>query len=428
MSKELKKWTARYIRDETGQFIVMFALFALPLVLIMGYVIDLNKALGKKTSISAALDAAALAAVIPANLTQGERAAYADEVFRKNYFGDVPVQLQIQASREQVSIVGTSSVSTLIGGVAGMDAVQVKDTATAVLTRSDIICVLALDPTGERAIEFKDKAVFNSPACSVQVNSTHDLAIVSDVVIPPIAHSFCVGGISRGEFLPLIKHACSPVADPYAKLTPPEDGPCVDVKKLKGNNDSVQIVGALDDIVGTDTVLEPGTYCKGLKIEGVNIRFSPGTYIIKGKLEFKKYAAAVGNNVTLILSGKKGTLSIEGDAQVSLKAPSTGPYAGVVFYQIPDIKKLGKKAKLPTGKSQIKSGGGLRIIGTAYFPTQQLIITSDSSVVSQSPATSFIAYRLEFGGKSNTEIHVDHETGGIPPLLPRSDEGARLIE
>ena len=82
---------------------------------------------------------------------------------------------------------------------------------------------------------------------------------------------------------------------------------------------------------------------------------------------------------------------------------------------------------MPDEISSVETGGGLSIVGTAYFPTHKLEISSDNSVVSQSPSTSFIAYQLEFSGKSNTQVHVDHETGGIPPTLPRSDEGARLV-
>ena len=101
---------------------------------------------------------------------------------------------------------------------------------------------------------------------------------------------------------------------------------------------------------------------------------------------------------------------------------------GLCFTKFPTYQQLARNPNSLQAKSEIKSGGGLNIIGTAYFPTQELVITSESPVASQSPATSFIAYRLKFGGKSNMQVHVDHEAGGIPPLLPRSDEGARLVK
>lgn len=441
-----KKLVSRYARNEAGQFAIVIALLGLPLVVIGGYAVDINKIVGKKAHISAALDAAALASVIPADLDQEERESFARQVFAENYFGDIPVSLEVEASRELVKITGTSYIPTLFGGIVGSENLNVSDTATAELTRADVVCVLALDPTGERAIQFLDKARFNSPACSVQVNSTNELAMVSDVAVPPVAKSFCAGGVSRGEFAPFVKHACSPIADPYAHLTPPEDEPCIDVRRLIGNNTSISSeFGIMEDSIGADAVLVPGTYCKDLKIEGVNVRFLPGVYHIKGKLEFKRFSMAVGDGVTFVIGehvgncGHQGILKIEGDSQVKLRAPVDGPYAGIVFYQIPGNVKdrptprpgPRRGPELPpgaTGISEIKSGGGLSIIGTAYFPTQLLQITSDSPVVSQSPATSFIAYRMIFAGKSITEVHVDHEAGGIPPQEPRSDDGARLIQ
>ena len=185
-------------------------------------------------------------------------------------------------------------------------------------------------------------------------------------------------------------------------------------------------------MIDDGAVLYPGTYCKGLKIEGINVRFQPGIYIIKGKkLEFKKEAQAYGNDVTFVLKGSKATLKVESGANLTLSAPSDGPYKGLAFYQtdIADDEKGGKpkKAKKPS-RSEIGSDGGLTLIGTAYFPTQELLIKSETGVAAQSPATAFIAYRLKFEGKSVVNIKVDHEFGGIPPLLPRSDDGAKLIK
>jgi len=428
LEKKLKHLGRKFNRDTGGHIAVITALVGLPLVLLAGGGLDMNRAVSKKTAISAALDTAALASVIPDNLTVAEREAFAQETFDNNYLGDVPVTLQINAARERVEMIGTAHVPTLFGGVVGVDTLSVSDSAAAVLTKSDVVCVLALDPAGDRAIEFKDQATYNSPACSVQVNSTSNIALVSDVVTPPVAKTFCVGGISRGQFAPYVKHACSPIADPYAHLTPPNDGWCIPPELVSGYLSVFESGSATEDTFGNNAVLIPGTYCKGLKIKGVNVTFLPGTYIIKGKdMEFSKDSQATGNDVTFVLKDDV-KLAVRTGAQVDFKAPNTGIYAGLVFYQAPSTPKVGKKPKLPTAISTIESGGGLNITGTAYFPTQELVITSDSPVVSQSPATSFIAYRLSFGGKSNTQVHVDHEAGGIPPLLPRSDEGARLVE
>ena len=431
LKNTLGKLAKKYRQDAGGQIAVITALVGLPLLLVAASAYDISAAHGQNESIRSAIDAAALAAVVPDNMTNSERYAYAQTVFDSNYFGRNDVSLNVSGDRERVDITATTQVPTVISGAIGINYVEVQESTSAELTRADVVCVLALDPSGDRAIEFKDQAVFNSPACSVQANSTSPFALVSNVVTAPVASSFCAVGISQGVFSPFVKHACSPIEDPYANLVPPEDGPCIDVKKLKRKrlnppNITVTTTAGIADLVGDDTEMVPGTYCKALELAGVNVTFLPGTYIVKKNLTFKQFAQVRGDGVTFVLKGKKAKLKIESDAQVYLKAPATGTYAGLVFYQIGE-QKLGKKPKLPSGKTEIKSGGGLVIIGTAYFPTQELEISSSNPVASQSPATSFIAYRLTFSEKSNVTVHVDHEAGGIPPLLPRSDDGARLV-
>ena len=427
MNNTLGKFSKKYRRDTGGQFAVIMALVGLPLLLIAATALDMNRAQSTDLGVQAAIDAAALAAVIPDNMSDEERYAYAQTVFDNNYFGGQAVSVKVTGNRERVNIVADTKVPTLIGGVMGIDYVMVKEKTAAELTRSDVVCVLALDPYSDRTLEFKDQATFNAPACSVQVNSVSPFAMVSGVVTPPNAQSFCVSGISQGVFSPLVKNACSSIADPYAGLTPPADGPCMSsisntgyLGKIKGKDGDV-------DSFGTGAILWPGTYCKGLVVKGVNVTFMPGIYIIKdGELGFTKDSQASGDRVTFVLK-ERAALEIERNSLVSLRAPNTGTTAGLVFYQVPVVPKVGKKPNLPDEISYVESGGGLSIIGTAYFPTHRLEISSDNSIVSQSPSTSFIAYQLEFSGKSNTQVHVDHETGGIPPTLPRSDDGARLV-
>lgn len=446
MMKKIKNLGKIYRRDAGGQIAVIIALVGLPLLLLATAAVDISRAHSRNEGVRAAIDAAALAAVIPNNMTDTERYAYAQSVFDKNYFGEQQVTLGFEGGRERLDIVADTQVPTLISGMLGVDYVSVKEKTAAELTISDVVCVLALDPTGDRALEFKDQAIYSSPACSVQVNSTSPYAMVSGVVTPPIASSFCTTGTSQGAFSPVVKNDCTPVIDPFKDLPIPKAGTSCDHSSavlVTGNNNADTLYGASEgdlataatgeSLVGDNTVLAPGIYCKGLKIEGANVSFLPGVYHVWGNLEFTSYTQAVGDRVTFILKGETNRLLIRDGAQVWLRAPDQGLTAGLVFWQ----KHLnfwkyvfGRETPAPNGvtaTSEISSGGGLTIVGTAYFPNHELVVSSSSPVASQSPATSFIAYRLRFEGRANMQVHVDHETGGIPPMLPRSDDGARLV-
>lgn len=423
------------------------ALVGLPLLLVAGYAVDYNTAYSYKGGIESALDAATLAAVVPSNFDNTERAKFAQQVFDENYFGDIKVKLDINAIPGRVDIAAVGKVPTLFGGIIGNDTISVRETAAAVLTRSDVVCALALDPTGDGAIEFLGDAQFKSSECSVQSNSTSSRAMISDSSYTPSAKSFCTVGNSTGRYSPYVKHACTPIVDPYADLSTDSsitvsnwgsnsalnssfsasfETYCHDLEMILSINQYVQDSGWAEDTIGDNTILPPGNYCNGLRLAGLNITFLPGTYNISGgNLHFEDFSSAKGDGVTFVLQGGESNLIIETGAEAAFIAPDDGTYAGLVFYQKPATGT--STANYPDGQSIIGSGGGLDITGTAYFPTQELIITSDKPVASQAPATSFIAYRMKFAGRSFTEIHVDHEAGGIPPILPRSDDGARLV-
>ena len=100
-------------------------------------------------------------------------------------------------------------------------------------------------------------------------------------------------------------------ADPFADLpVPPVDSTCQ----------------------GTSaTVLQPGTYCSGLRLSGT-VTLSAGIYVISGgDLKINANADVTGDGVTIYL--KCGAeVSMNGTAAVNLSAPTTGPYSGVLFY------------------------------------------------------------------------------------------------
>ena len=413
MSKSnfLTRGVNKYLQNRNGHIAVVTALVGVPLLLLASVALDLRNASAKQTNISAGIDAAALASVIPANLTNDERVAFAKKAFSENYFGDAVVELDVKAVRDRVDIVASTKIPTLLSSIAGKDYLDIRENASAIVTISDVVCVLALDPIGDRSLEFAKNAKFSAPSCSVQINSTSPTALISNSAYMPEAQSFCVGGTSRGHVNGTLKHACTPLADPYAGIKEPVDGPCITVSKLKASKDGI----------GDMARLFPGTYCEGLDIAGVDVTFEPGTYVIpKGKLRFRKGSQSVAKGVTFILKDKV-PFWMEDESKLTLTAPAEGPYAGLAIYQAADHKTGGPK-------SRVRSGGEVSITGTVYLPKQRLEISSESPVVSEAPATSFIAYNILFTGDANVKVHVDHEKGGVPPIMPRSDDGARLIK
>jgi len=122
-------------KDTGGQFAVITAVVGLPLLLVSASALDINRAFSKNLNVRSAIDAAALAAVVPANMTNTERYAYAQTVFDNNYYGVETVNLEITGDRERVDIEATTQVLTMMSGVVGINFVAVRDSTSAILMR-----------------------------------------------------------------------------------------------------------------------------------------------------------------------------------------------------------------------------------------------------------------------------------------------------
>lgn len=215
------------------------------------------------------------------------------------------------------------------------------------------------------------------------------------------------------------------------------------------------IVPESENYVDNNKVLYPGTYCGGLTLSGSNVTFMPGIYIIKdGPLTFKNGASVFADEVSLVLKGESTVMTVESGSFVNIKAPKDGPMAGMAIYQDRDgdasnsglaprmarsmsvrssgsgsgPAPSGNGSNMPTGINLISSGGELNVTGTMYFPTQALDVLGKGVLGAKAPATSFIAHQVTFADDSQAAVAVNTVQGDIPPMLPLSDDGARLVE
>ena len=139
----------RFSRDRRGNFGVIAALAAVPLILGMGGAVDYSNALRKRTSVQTAADAAALAAAKYSGNDETERVRQADMLFNANLESDVTIvskKLKIDG-KNYVYDVNFSSPTAFLG----LMAVNELDMSVeAVSAHSDIPLdiVLVLDSTG----------------------------------------------------------------------------------------------------------------------------------------------------------------------------------------------------------------------------------------------------------------------------------------
>lgn len=224
-------------------------------------------------------------------------------------------------------------------------------------------CVVALDENADRALEFSGTANVNLD-CGVASNSRSLQAIyvggnASLTADPAQAYGdIQVSGNARLH----TKHPPQPysqrVPDPYGPggrdLQLPPSRPC-DANNFKPK--------------GGET-LSPGRYCGGLQLKG-NITFKPGVYeIYDGGLQVNGNANLVGDGVTFVLNGsspnKVGTIKINGGTKAALSAPTSGHYAGVLFFQTPNASSASNLS------NDFLGGANMRLDGALYFPNQEV--------------------------------------------------------
>jgi len=197
------------------------------------------------------------------------------------------------------------------------------------------------------------------------------------------------------------------------------------------NNLDNELIPVSANLTGGNIVLTPGTYCGGLTVDGISVRFTAGDYVFKdGPLTFLNKSQAKADQVTFGFTGVGATLNIESGSALSIRAATTGPRKGLAFMQMVDHSLPGNRAPV-TATNRISSGGSVRMAGTAYFPQQALMISGeDTHLGANSPAVGLIADTVSFRGQkgSRVEIGVDHVKAGVPPIQPQADDGVRLVE
>jgi len=431
----LGRFAKKYSKDQNGQFAILFALLAVPMIIAVAYVSDMTYAGKVKAELKASLDSAALAAVIDQTLTEAERTTFAIDHFNENFELSDMFKLDVtDPSAKRVELTATGSFPSYIGAMTGNDKFELEASAASVLTSKDVICMLALDPSSEGAFTVERGASFYGKECSVQVNSTHTRAAIVDSHSSAIAKSFCVSGGSQGTYTPYINSECARIEDPFVKVQAPLSAGCSNLAALSTSNLATAIEETPKFLsISDNAVLSPGVYCKTVSFEGTNITLLPGNYIFEETASFFKGTEVSGDGVTLILNGPTSIIELMGGADLKIKAPATGPYAGIAIFQNRHTAASGKGKNTFSAISEIWNGSGMNITGTVYLPTQRIYIGKDSATdvsskyVTVSPATSFIAHQIHLDN-SVTSVAVDHKSAGLPPMLPRSDEGARLVK
>jgi hypothetical protein len=263
------------------------------------------------------------------------------------------------------------------------DTVAISARAVAEVRGGGDACLLALDPTANRAITVTGSAEVTFAGCDVATNSNADDAFymhnATVRMTTGCVHS--VGGATISNPHNLTMTDCSipnteapVIADPYADLIAP----------AAPNNCPKNAVLNVDGAT---------VYCDGLTLNQ-DTHFAPGVYIISGgEFSVNGNRNITGTGVTFILTnGAK--LGLNGTATINMSAPTSGPFAGVLFFG--DRQHVG-------AKHTINGNASSRLNGAVYLPTGDLDYSGNYGGINN--CTQIVARRITFIGNSTLSVN-----------------------
>ncbi len=397
--------------QEDGQVLILAAVSLVALILFIGLVFDAGKMRLAKSRLQTAADVAAIAAGLEirqcgtANCPAMQAAARS--ALQENGYADITVAsncanpgtvtgiaLTINnppcalgaadpntGKNTAVEVVVSSTLPLSFEGLAGMSSITMAARSEAARATAPP-CVYALDPHAAGAISITAGALLNFTCGLVdESDSSSALSCVAGpgILSPSVQVTGGASGLLCGvQNLSLNVPAPVP-ADPLAYLLTPTWGACGSSagNVFNGSSSTANIV-----IAGTYT-FNPGVYCGGISVSALvagNITFNPGVYVLATgpgpfgvptgglNLALSVLSNLHGAGVTFYNVGPIGGFNINaapaGLSNVSLSAPSGGPYGGILFFQDP--------GNASPGTSSVNLLGGSKLEGAWYLPAASL--------------------------------------------------------
>ena len=394
----------RLLLDGAGGVALLFGLGTPVLVFAAAGAVDMAEVMRAKTSLQKAADSAAmtgaqqLAASTP-SATKARTETSATElglVLAPRWTTSADATADGANRSVRVDLTGTRA--SLFGTI--MPAWTIKITATAALTSSRPLCVLALQGSGTQVLTLSGSAVMDAQACLVQSNA--DVQVQGTASLK--AGSIRTVAAANGPMSPAPITDSPAIADPFATLNIAVPTTCNDT----GGKTSGQ---------GTIT-LNPGVHCGDMKISGhAQMVLNPGEhYFVNGQIEFKGQSSLVGSDVVAIFKGSS-SISFSSKASMSLEGRKTGAYAGFVIVTDRSM----------TTPFSISTDSARLLHGTLYLPQASLQISGAANrVADQSPWTVVVAKQLQLTGSPDLMINAGYGSGVPVPSGVGSGGNARL--
>lgn len=294
-----------------------------------------------------------------------------------------------------VEVLLTKTQPRYFSAIINNEPVLIGARAVAKVTASgSTACVLALSPTGARAVTVSGSTDVSLEGCDVASNSNASDAfwMSNSTAKLTVGCVHAVGGAVSSSNLRLLEcpapNEYAPVVrDPYADMAEPSTNvPC------EANTN----VSVFEPTQAHSSGVPAMRICGGLDIK-TKVTFKPGLYIIDGgdltlNANGTVSSTDVGitaDGVTFYLTGT-ARLKFTGNGGLNLQAPTSGPYSGVLFFASRSQSGL---------THEIRGNSGSTTQGALYAPTSAISFSGNSTTTNG--CTQVIGLTVEFTGNSS---------------------------
>jgi Flp pilus assembly protein TadG len=440
MKRSDRTLETHFLQDRRGSVSLFFAALLLPIVMVIGLALDYGRATNTQVALQRATDAAALAAAVAKSDPQAAAiASFAANTSENELVAGARPVVKVSSDGVQVSS-AVDYQTTFASVFAETIPVTASASAKAATTAAAgvPVCLLALAPWPE-AMKFWGTADLIAPNCAAYSNSTASNGMVTGGSAKATAALFKVaGGYTGTGFSPLPAVNAPVRPDPYAgKYTH-------DWLGANGVQLATSCYSTTNVRVRKDTVFDAGgptkmmQFCGGMQVmANTTAYFKPGIYVFDGGFDiFSGGFVNAPEGVTFILGSggtagqKYGVLTVQGGGNLQLKAPTSGPLAGMAVVQTHVYGYAQQSTPLLT--HTITGGGLMEIVGQIYAPQAKVRVTGNGKINDTSPYFAIIAdfVELEGNGLLYLKASSDNLVAGMPAFdgIAQTSGSARLTQ
>jgi hypothetical protein len=361
-----------------------------------------------------------------------------------------PLSGTFAGQSQGVEAIVTRNVSTFFMSLLGFRTVNVSAYASGVLPSASLGCVYALDATASKALQIDgSSATFN---CGAVVESNSSSAFYMEgagtLTMGTNATLGVVGPSDCSAASPALTSGCGLDMTGQTEVCPASGG-CTSstyptASGISDPGDPLSSVAApsmsgLTEYAAANAwdmnhepasnTFQPGIYCGGITVNNTNgatFTFAAGTYVMAGGgLNLQGGSIVGGTGVTFyntsaadvqaaggaLCSGSPtfSPMNINGQATVTLSAPTAGSLVGILIFQ---DRGLGTSST----QNQVVGGADTVLNGALYFKTSNITFSGNSSSTGY---TMLVADTVTINGSSTvSQNNSPLSTGGTARAIP----------